>query len=478
MVVKDKKIFVLAAAVLIVKFALLPLAQNADSDAACRTWLGLAWLQHPEWLTHSVWGPFHFYMTGAALAIWNNPVYAPVALNILLSVVMLFPFYYFVKREFSPDGAFAAACLLAASPIIFRNSLMNMSEPPYLLLLVVVLNFLSRGFHGKASGNFVFAGLFATIGAGIRFEFWIFIALMAVIILVKAGIKHTLLFLAVAMLYPLSVLLTHFITDNYSLKGMFREYPWSLHVDQPPPHLTDYLRRIWFYPLCLLISLGPFVFIAIARIIRTLKLRLGAAWCGSLFVVFYLITAINALYGTIFLHARFVSTISVLGIPFIAPWFAEMTALKKRLAILFVLLTAALSYVYNVGNITPLPRLSNQTAVQVSGIVNHNLPPGGGLIVDFWEWENTYYVALQTKLGLDNLCVQEGNVLDSTRRAAINSIIGRHKQGIILLVKKSLLWQNSAISDSTLKFKFGNQLLNTQLLFDNEQIKVWRYRYN
>lgn len=474
---KDKKICWVALFVLIIKLGLLPFAQNTDSDAASRTWLGMLWLQHPIWITHSVWGPFHFYITGVALAIWDNPIYAPVVLNIILSVLMLFPFYFFVKREFNSDGAFPATCLLAVSPVIFRNSMMNMSEPPYLFLLALTLNFLSRGFHRNRKSDFMLAGMFATIGAGIRFEFWLFILIFALIVFFKSGKTNALFFSVTGFLYPLIVVVSNFMPENYSMKGFFNSYPWSLHVNQAP-QFVDYLRRIWFYPLCLLVSLGPFSFIAARELIKTRIKHPSVLWCAIVFLIFLLITEGNAFLGTILLHERFVSTVALLSMPFAAPWFKEPTITKKRIAVLFCSLTVGLSYIYNISNITPLPRLADQTGDKVSKLVNSSLVPGSGLIVDFWEWENTYYIALQTKLGLNDLFVQEGNMLDTLRQRSINSVIDRHKQGVILLVRNSMLWKDSEITDSTLRFKFNGHLLSTKPVFNNDEISLCSYRYN
>ncbi len=434
----------------------------------------MMWLQHPRWIIHSVWGPFHFYLTGAVLAIWNNPIYAPVILNIVLSILMLFPFYFFVKREFNPDGAFAAVCLLAVSPVIFRNSMMNMSETPYLFLLVLTLNFISRGMRRNAVSDFILAGIFASLGSAIRYEFWLFIAIFAFFAYLKSGIRFAIMFLSTGLIYPVMALASDFLLDNHAIKGFFASYPWSLHI-QLATGFQDYLRRIWFYPLCLLVSLGPFAFIAVKELVWQMKGTFPASWCAQIFFIFLLITIGNAFFGTILLHERFVSTIALLAIPFISGWFKDISKVRIRLAAVFIISTVALSYVYNLSNITPLPRLSDQTGEKVSEIVNRSLGPGGGLVVDFWDWENTYYVALETKLGLNDLFVQEGDALDTLRENAIDSIIVRHKHGVILLVRNSKLWHNTEIKDNTLRFKFSSQILNTRTIFNNNEIKVWSY---
>src|SRR5438067_57105 len=130
------KIFSLAAVTLLVKLSLLPFAQQTDPDAVTRIFFSEAWKDHPSWIRSDVWGPFHFYLNGFFLMIWNNRIYAPAVLNLLLSVLTLIPFYFFTRREFNEDGAFAATVFLAVSPILFRNSFLALSETPSLFFIV------------------------------------------------------------------------------------------------------------------------------------------------------------------------------------------------------------------------------------------------------------------------------------------------------------------------------------------------------
>jgi 4-amino-4-deoxy-L-arabinose transferase-like glycosyltransferase len=472
----DKKILWLAAGVILLKLLLLPFAQTVDADAVTRTFLSEDWLNNPAWITNSDWGPFHFYLTGAMLAMWNNPIYAPIVLNIILSAFTLLPFYYFVKREFNSTGAFVASFFLAISPIIFRNSLMNMSETPYLLFITLTLNFLSKGFKENRVSNFILAGLFITIAAGFRFEAWFFILLMSIIIFIKNEKINFVLFFIIALLYPATDIVTHFVQDHYSVTGFFSGYPWNFKGNLAPPNFQDYLRRIWFIPFCWFISVGPIAFIILRELFRLRKRNDGLFWCAILFWAFLLLTEIFALRGALVLHERFAATITLLSLPFIAPYYKELTAKKNRIAIVFAALTLGLTFAYNMSNITPLPRLADQNGEKVAKLIGTKLTPESAIILDFWDWENTYYIALQSKLPTHSIFIRYGDNKDTIASGEINAVIKKHQQGIVILVKNSLLWQNVIFTDKHLQFKFSNVLLATQEIFSNKDVVAWFYK--
>ncbi len=475
--IPDRRILWLILGVILIKLLLLPFAQTIDADAVSRTFISMDWLQHPIWITNGVWGPFHFYFTAFILALWHNTIYAPVVLNIILSAITLLPFYFFVKREFNSNGAFVASCFLAISPIIFRYSLMNMSEPPYLLFLTITLNLLSRGFKNKNTSDFFLAGLSITIACGFRFEAWIFILLFTFVILLKKEKTNALLFFAAAILYPASDIITHFVQDHYSLRGFYTNYPWNLHpTGYFAPHtLEDTLRALWFIPFCWFISLGPMISIILKEIILTRRKNKGLLWCVILFWAFFILTEVSAFRGSIILHTRFSATITLLSIPFMAGYFKELSPAKVRLAALFGMLTIGLTFVYNIQNITPLPRLTDQNGAKAAKIIAKEITPESGLIIDFWEWENSGYVGLQSKLALHNMYISGGDDKDPNMPEEINAVLKDHPQGVILLVKNSLLWQNTIFSDNHLKFKFNTMALNTKEIFHNETVTAWKY---
>ncbi|MDG1475987.1 MAG: hypothetical protein P8Q14_02470, partial [Vicingaceae bacterium] len=98
------KIYLLVLITVVVKIILLPYSQTINADAVSRIFASQKWMENPEWTTSSVWAPFHFYIHGAGLMLWNNTIYTPKLVTIIFSTATLLPFYFLTKREFNQSG--------------------------------------------------------------------------------------------------------------------------------------------------------------------------------------------------------------------------------------------------------------------------------------------------------------------------------------------------------------------------------------
>ena len=85
---------------MVVKLLLLPYVQAVDSDGICRVYASMKMADKFFLFNSDNWPPLFFYLMGAALKIYHNPFYTPLIVNILLSVIMLFPLFFLMKRLF------------------------------------------------------------------------------------------------------------------------------------------------------------------------------------------------------------------------------------------------------------------------------------------------------------------------------------------------------------------------------------------
>ena len=106
------RIYILVIIVLTIKLILLPYSQTVNADAVSRIFNSISWMEKPPWIKTSIWAPFHFYINGIGLFIWNDRVITPKVINILFSSFTLIPFYLFTKREFNKNGALVATIFL------------------------------------------------------------------------------------------------------------------------------------------------------------------------------------------------------------------------------------------------------------------------------------------------------------------------------------------------------------------------------
>ncbi|NJM56274.1 MAG: hypothetical protein HC857_00760 [Synechococcales cyanobacterium RU_4_20] len=198
----------------------LPWAETVNGDALSRIHLASAWARSPHWISADIWPPLHTYVTGASLWLLPWPFVTPVVLNILFSIGTALGLWVFTRREFGAKSfasgqglgeivvaehesasRFVAIAFLLL-PLVFRNSLMALSEPLYLFLLSLVLVFLAQA--RRASGRLdqaMLAGLFLTLAAAVRYEVWPLIPVMALPLWRKPG--FALAFGLVALAFPL-----------------------------------------------------------------------------------------------------------------------------------------------------------------------------------------------------------------------------------------------------------------------------------
>ncbi len=167
-----------------VRLALWPLATTETADATTRVWMAWDWLSHPTLITHGVWGPLHFYLMAPVLWWFQDPVAPPIALHIILASLTPIVVYFFTRQEF--DGRRASlivGLVFALYPVAVSNSLMALSETPFILFLATCVLFLARarGPSGRALDALI-AGLSLTLACMLRAEGWMLIPFLAVLL--------------------------------------------------------------------------------------------------------------------------------------------------------------------------------------------------------------------------------------------------------------------------------------------------------
>jgi len=447
------KIISLFIIVLACKLILLPFAQVDDSDAVARIFSGISWKENPEWILSNFWCPFHFYLIGIGLFIWNDPVYMPMLLHVVISAFTLIPFYFLVRREFNEKGAFIATAFLAISPIIFRNSYLALSETPYLFLLVLSLNFLSKGLRNNSYKYIILSGLSITIASGFRYEAWIMIFVISLIIILVKEWRFLPAFLIPALLFPISWLYTNWLATGNPFYGIQGNYFWTIVEMGNNKNLqfSNYLRRIWFFPFSWIIAVGiPAAVVIVGTIFKKFTNRpvkkLSFIHILPLLVMF-MVMQYNAFKGVLLLQHRFIGTLAVLSLPFVSDYFKEYTPKKVRLAWLFGIITVALSFVYNTPTIKPIPRLQNQSFVDISKLIGKNVSPDSYLVIDNVGWNNTFYLALHSRIPNKNIILMGDAMNSYVPIKEIRQKLYGQDEGVLLLRKNSEIYNSLYLKD-------------------------------
>ena len=467
----NTKLFLLVFSVFVIKICVLPYAQVTDADAVSRIFISDD-LFHRASLDNTTWAPFHFYLGAFSLWCLYDYVYAPLVLNILFSVLTLIPFYFFVKREYSSHSALICAVLLAASPILFRLSFLFLSETPFLFFVVLGMNCLSKAIKENSKINYLFAGLSITIAAGFRYEAWLLCTVLFAVIFVFKKYKEAFYFLFAAALYPLISILQNIYSGENLLMGIAGNSDWTINAMGVNKNVTieDYLRRVWSFPFFWLIAIGPFTAFFTLKAMFTNKEK--RIWT----IPFWLVLAVmiySAIQGKLMLHNRFVVTLLVLSLPFVASYFDGLKKNRLLNLFLFVSSTFTLGFIYNVDSVSPISRLKDQSAVEIANIIQVEKTNEHALMVDFWSWENSYYVALNSRVPKSKVVIVDGAPNLPLRENEIVENFSKNAHGFVLLCKESKLYNKAIYERNFLSFSFLKDLVRpVKLKYKNENVML------
>ena len=242
----------------------------------------------------------------------------------------------------------------------------------------------------------------------------------------------------------------------YGIQGT---YVWVLDImdNNANLDLKAILRRIWFFPFSWIIAVGiPTGYIILKTIIEGYKKKPKNKLFILLsipFFIMFLFFEYNTFKGVLLTQHRFTGTLVILSLPFIARYFNDLSPKKIKLVWFFSFLTIGLSFIYNTAHVKPLPRLKDQSAVKISEIIKENTGNESCIILDFVGWDNTYFIALQSRLPQEKIVICEGATNSILPLQEIDKKITHYNNGILLLKKGSELTSNLNLDSYPLKTK-------------------------
>jgi len=435
---KKLNIFILIISVFIFKLILLPFSETTDADAVTRIFLSIKWLDNPHWIMTDVWAPFHYYLNAFSLLIWDNRVIMPKLVQVVTSCLTLFPFYFFVKREFNDKGAFFATLFLAFCPILFRTSFMSLSNAPFLFFLALAINEISKGLVFQKNSSFILAGLFLTLSSGFRYESWLIIAIFVGLLFLYKKPKQALILGAFASLFPLSWMYSNYLETGNALHSINGNYKWThemMGVNEDL-HWKEYIKRLIFFPYSWLLLVGvPAGIIIVINGWKSIitKNRKQLFWLIP-FLVLFLFMIYNSFKGNLLNQHRFTGTLVLFSLPFFAVFFEQYSVKKRNLAILFLMITVGFSFfkiALNKGA-QPFPIVKDAYCNEINTILNNQDAKAGYLLVDFLSWESTYNIALKSDYHPSKIYLQEGAKHSQLNPKKLQELIIENETGIVI----------------------------------------------
>lgn len=395
-------VFLVAAVLLLVRLLLLNWSDETDADGVSRVFTSWNWAKDPYWFKTSVWAPFHYYLTGAGFLVWKDIILLPKFIHLSFSVLLLFPFYYFTRREFNRPGAVFATVFLAFSPLFLRLGFLSLAEIPSLFFVVLAMNLLSKANQTAKLYWYLPAGFSMTVAAGFRYETWLLILLFSFIIFLNRRFSGGLLFMMTSLVFPVIWMIQSYLYTGDPLFSFHANADFIRNVlnINATVDFEATLRRIWFFPFSFLIATGPLLtWLFLKRMVAIFrgekKLKFPGLWIVPL-LLFLVVMIYNALAGKLLLHHRFSATLVILALPWIAVDFDKYNRKNIVKGSLSIIVTVVLSIVYTIGGTSPVPRLKNQSVKKLTPVLQGLAQKESRLIIDFIGWEDTWYAGLHS----------------------------------------------------------------------------------
>lgn len=506
---ENRNLLLIVVIGILIRIIFIPFVQITDADATSRIFIAENWLEEPVFLYDGIWLPLHYYFNSAAIFLFGDRIYGPMLFHIIITCLTVIPLYHFTKREFSERGAWFTIIFFLLCPIIFRNSFQALSELPHAFFIALALNSISKSIRFDDYKQSIYAGLFMTIAAGFRYEAWLLIAVLTLIFLLFKKYKLTFFFWRFSMIFPIFWMIGNYVVHNDFLFGLSGAYNWNINLEGVNDDVAfgHKVERFIYFFFSWFFLFSPFlVFLLFKVLFQKIKskklLKSRFIWSIPFFVLF-LVFIYKSIEGTLLMQHRFTITLLLFSAPFISLIVENKiwNRINKITVSLILVSLIPMSYVwmripyekmfafsdtlnYVFGHIREgsqntfeaIPRISDQTYVNFKKVINKHLKNNDGLILDFTSWDNTFYLALNSKLKSKQIFILDGSKNGKTNIEELKKRIREYPKGVILLNHDSKFSKDFKIHDSILEIDSLTELkLNT--IGSKNNISILKYEF-
>ena len=112
----NKRIVIFSMVLFIIKILIIPYVHEIDADGVSRVYLSFQFANNPQIINTGNWPPIYFYIMGGALKLYSNQHVTPIVVNIIFSVLLIFPLFNLLKRQFEEKISFLLCVFFSFSP--------------------------------------------------------------------------------------------------------------------------------------------------------------------------------------------------------------------------------------------------------------------------------------------------------------------------------------------------------------------------
>ena len=478
------------------------LAENTGGDALARASITAQLLQHPGFhLNFEPWLPLHFWLTAAMSALVGDPGLGARALSLVLGIASLGIVWALAKEVYGESSATLSLLVFALYSLHIGYSTTSSSEAAYLFFMLAgLLGF----FVYRRSGSLVVLGLAAIalgISAGIRYEAWICIfAVVVVLILMPSlrttggfwGVDHVrevFVFGSIAGLWPLFWMIYQWKNFGKPLYGVTKNYGWV--AEQVTAAQTSTLYHLVLPPGVILLTLSPLVVAAaFYGLALGLRHRRSREFALILFII-GTVFAIQIVSGGVASFARYTITVGTLlaiasgfGLERIADFLSRRRARQFRAAVGFLLVlnlgaTLTLSEAANpfsdkFASISPRLRFPDR----IEGLrqfLKPRLEPNDAVVIDDYNVESNIVAAA---IGLPLLPGDRAFLASSQPVSALWEYMDRRRPRYLIYSNRGVLRAYLPLAQECLTSPASLRGMEFWCLYGNDVYRVYAVKYS
>jgi hypothetical protein len=199
------------------RLILFPFAENVAGDAVARAWLAHAWLESPHLIGSSLqgclqYGPLHLVLVAFVEWATGNEHLAGRLLSLIVGTLSAWPLFALTRRVFSERAAWWSVVVFSLWSLHIQVSTTAASEALSGLLVVVAVAAVARAIETREREVLCAGGLALTLGAAVRYDVWLWIPLLAVVVWWRGGsFGRAFVFGAIAASFPVGWLFGHLV---------------------------------------------------------------------------------------------------------------------------------------------------------------------------------------------------------------------------------------------------------------------------
>ena len=276
------------------------------------------------------------YAVASFMFFWRDPVWAPKIFTLVFGIFLVLPYYGTIKVLFNQRIAFFSSCILAFYPLHIQQSISTTANALYYFFIFSSFYYFFRYKYIKEdTSSLLIAALFFNIAALLRFECWVFIPVLSLLLWDKGKVRAA-FFLALLSIAPsiyLWVCQIYFHNALYSFQTPANKAYADIAAGSSifDPGFWSWLFVLWRHS-------GPSIVVAgLSGVVFAFFFRQGLGLV-PFFIISFLVLSINSYIGRLLQFPYYSVFCGLLLIPY-AAFFIDrgLMFFKQRIKLFYLL---------------------------------------------------------------------------------------------------------------------------------------------